>query len=195
MAISVEEAMEALRGVKAVVVPDDDYLTLVAAEETIAAAEAKRRKELDELHSNLKALSKILESARVSAARPSSVPSAEAHTSTLNQLDIASLSLAKSIKETEGSVASKESELTALKETVRRLEDYDPAAEHEKELDGTALRLQIYKGLGFEPVPDKHGNLAKMLVRAQSGDIHVVDFNDDRSDFEYTQLLWRLACS
>jgi kinetochore protein Spc24 len=45
---------EALRGVKAVVVPDDDYLTLVAAEETIAAAEAKRRKELDELHSNLK---------------------------------------------------------------------------------------------------------------------------------------------
>jgi kinetochore protein Spc24 len=35
-------------------------------------------------------------------------------------------------------VASKEGELTALKETVRRLEDYDPAAEHEKELDGTA---------------------------------------------------------
>ncbi|KAJ6547392.1 hypothetical protein B0H19DRAFT_1165365 [Mycena capillaripes] len=195
MSISVEEAMEALRGVKAVVVPDDDYLTLVAAEETIAAAEAKRRKEMDELHTNLKALSKILESARISATRPSSVPSAEAHTSTLNELDIASLSLAKSIKETEGSVASKEGELTALKEAARRLEDYDPAAEHEKELDGTALRLRIYKGLGFEPVPDKHGNLAKMLVRAQTGDIHVVDFNDGKTDFECTQLLWKLACS
>ncbi|KAJ7685023.1 hypothetical protein DFH06DRAFT_1074042 [Mycena polygramma] len=195
MSISVEEALDALRGVKAVVVPDDDYLTLVAAEDTIVAAETKRRKELDELHSNLKALSKILESARISATRPSSVPSAEAHTSTLNELDIASLSLAKSIKETEGSVASKEGELTALKEAARRLEDYDPAAEHEKELDGTALRLQIYKGLGFEPVPDKHGNLAKMLIRAQSGDLHVVDFNDGKTDFEYTQLLWKLACS
>ncbi|KAJ7098083.1 hypothetical protein B0H15DRAFT_1009529 [Mycena belliarum] len=195
MAISVEEAMEALRGVKAVVVPDDDYLTLVAAEETIGAAEAKRRKELDELHSNLKALSKILESARVSAARPSSVPSAEAHTSTLNELDISSLSLAKSIKEAEGVVAGKEGELTALKEEARRLEDYDPAAEHEKDLDGTVLRLQIYKALGFEPVLDRDGNLVKMLVRAQSGDIHVVYFNDGKTDFEYTQLLWKLACS
>ncbi|KAF7363297.1 putative kinetochore protein spc24 [Mycena sanguinolenta] len=195
MSISVEEAMEALRGVKAVIVPDDDYLTLVAAEETIAAAEAKRRKELDELHSNFKALSKTLESARISATRPSAVPSADAHTSTLNELDIASLSLAKSIKETEGSVASKEGELTALKETARTLEDYDPALEHEKELDGTALRLEIYKGLGFEPVPDKHGNIAKMLVRGQSGDIHVVDFNDGRTDLESAQLLWKLACS
>ncbi|KAJ7172648.1 hypothetical protein C8R46DRAFT_1086737 [Mycena filopes] len=195
MSISVAEAMEALQTVKAVVQPDDDYLTLVAAEETIATAEAKRKRELDELHSNLKALSKILESSRISATRPASVPSAQVHTSTLNELDVSSLSLAKSIKEAEGSVASKEGELAALKETARRLEDYDPAVEHEKELDGTALRLQIYKGLGFEPVPDKHGNLAKMLIRAQSGDIHVVDFSDGKADFEYTQLLWKLACS
>jgi kinetochore protein Spc24 len=84
-----------------------------------------------------RALSKIVESARVSSTRPSSVPSPEAHTSSLNELDVTSLSLAKSIKETEGSLASKEGELAALKEAARRLEDYDPAAEHEKELDGT----------------------------------------------------------
>ncbi|KAF7338434.1 hypothetical protein MVEN_02069200 [Mycena venus] len=195
MSISVEEAMEALRGVKAVIVPDDDYLTLVAAEETLTIAEAKRRKEQDEYHSNLKALSKVVEAARTSATRPSTVPSAEAHTSTLNELDIAGLSIAKSIKETEGSAASKEGELTALKDEVRRLEDYDPATEHERELDGTALRLEIYKGLGFEPVSDKHGNVSTMLVRAQSGDIHVVDFNDGRTDSEYTHMLWKLACS
>jgi len=196
MEISVGEAMEALRTVKSVVVPDDDYLTLVAAEETIATAEAKRRKELDELHANLKALSKILDSARVSATRPSSVPSADAHTSTLNELDSSRLSLAKSIQELEGVVASKEGELAALKDEARRQEEYDPAAEHERELDGTALRLQIYKSLGFHPVIDKHGDLAKMLVRSQSGpDVHVVDFSDGKTDFEYTQLLWKLACS
>jgi kinetochore protein Spc24 len=57
----------------------------------------------------------------------------------LNEFDVSRLSLAKSIKEAEGVAATTEGELTALKEEARRLEeDYDPAAEHEKELDGTA---------------------------------------------------------
>ena len=34
--------------------PDDDYLTIVAAEEKIASSEAKRKKELEEVHANLK---------------------------------------------------------------------------------------------------------------------------------------------
>ena len=36
--------------------PDDDYLTIVAAEEKIASSEAKRKKELEEVHANLKCL-------------------------------------------------------------------------------------------------------------------------------------------
>ena len=135
--------------------PEEDYLTIVAAEEKIAAAEAKRKKELEEAYANLKgqvpswkmgtadirlttALSKVLEAARVSSTRPASVPSAEAHAGSLNELDISRLSLAKSISDVEGLVASREAELAALKEEARKLEDYDPALEHEKELDGTA---------------------------------------------------------
>lgn len=135
--------------------PEEDYLTIVAAEERIAASEAKRRKEMDEAHANLKgvfhrltsrpsshfrllALSKVLEAARISSTRPASVPSAKSHATALNELDGSRLSLAKSISDAEGLVASKEAELTALKEEARRLEEYDPAAEHEKELDGTA---------------------------------------------------------
>jgi kinetochore protein Spc24 len=57
---------------------------------------------------------------------------------TLNELDIGRLSLAKSISDVEGLIASREAELAALKEEARKLEDYDPALEHEKELDGTA---------------------------------------------------------
>ena len=30
---------------------------------------------------------------------------------------------------------------------------------------------------------------------AQSGDVHVVDFTDGKTDFGYTQLLWRLVNS
>lgn len=84
------------------------------------------------------ALSRILEAARISSTRPPSIPSTEAHAATLNELDINRLSLAKSISDVEGLAASKEAELAALKEEARRLEDYDPAVEHEKELDGTA---------------------------------------------------------
>lgn len=34
--------------------PDEDYLTIVAAEESIGASEARRKKELEEAHANLR---------------------------------------------------------------------------------------------------------------------------------------------
>ena len=30
---------------------------------------------------------------------------------------------------------------------------------------------------------------------AQSGDVHVVDFTDGKTDYQYTELLWRLVNS
>ncbi|KAF7304671.1 hypothetical protein MKEN_01181200 [Mycena kentingensis (nom. inval.)] len=194
-AIPLEDALRALRVVNEVVNPDDDFYTIAGAEETIGLADAKRKKELAELHANLKALSKIRDAARVSATRPASVPSAEAHATTMNDLEGTDLSLMKSIQEAEALVASREGELAALKEEARQLEDYDAAAEHEKELDGAALRLSIYKQLGFQPVLDKHGDLVKMLVTSQSGDIHIVEFSDRIPDQEHTATLWKRACS
>ncbi|KAF9466322.1 hypothetical protein BDZ94DRAFT_1213036 [Collybia nuda] len=195
MSIDVHEAIRAIRDMLPIIDPEEDYLTIVAAEEKIASSEARRKKEIEEAYTNLKALSKVLEAARVSSTRPASVPSAETHTSVLNELDGNRLSLAKSISDAEGSVISREAELAALKEEARRLEGYDPAVEHERELNGTTLRLRMYKGLGFEPILDKHGKLVKMLIRAQSGDIHTVEFTDDKTDAEYTRLLWKLASS
>lgn len=84
------------------------------------------------------ALSRVLETARVSSTRPTSVPSQEDHAATLNELDGTRLSLAKAISDLEASVVNKEAELASLKEESRKLELYDPANEHEKELDGTA---------------------------------------------------------
>ncbi|KAF9009374.1 fungal-specific transcription factor domain-containing protein [Cyathus striatus] len=195
MSIDPQEAIRAIRDMLPIIDPEEDYLTIVSAEEKIAAAESKRKKELEEAQGNLKALARVLEAARISSTRPSSVPSVEHHTSILNELDSSRLSLAKAISDVEGLVASKESELAILKEEARKLEEYDPAAEHEKELDGTALRLRIYKEMGFEPVLDTAGNLIKMIIKSRSGDIHAVDFTTGKSDFEYTQLLWKLAVS
>ena len=66
------------------------------------------------------------------------MPSAEAHATSLNELDSSRISLAKSISDMEGLIASREAELASLKEEARKLEDYDPAAEHQREMDGTA---------------------------------------------------------
>ncbi|KAF8892570.1 hypothetical protein BD779DRAFT_1195646 [Infundibulicybe gibba] len=194
MSINVHEAIKAIRDMAPIIDPEEDYLTIVAAEESIATKEAKRKKEIDEAHTKLKALSKILEAARISSTRPASVPSAEVHAATLNDLDTNRLSLAKSISDVENLLTSKKTELAALKEEARRLEDYDPAAEHEKELDGTALRLEILKGLGFEPISDKNGNVTKIIVHAESGDVHIMDF-PTKSHVDFTQKLWTLASS
>jgi kinetochore protein Spc24 len=45
--------------------------------------------------------------------------------------------MAKAISECEALLTNKEAELAALKEEARKLESYDPAVEHGKELDGT----------------------------------------------------------
>ena len=63
----------------------------------------------------LQGLARLLEAARVSSTRPTSVPSAEAHTSMLNDLDASSLSLAKAINDAQSALASKEAELARLK--------------------------------------------------------------------------------
>ena len=84
------------------------------------------------------AVTRALEAARITCTRPSSVPSEEAHTLMMNELDSSRLSLAKAISEAETLAANREAELSALKEEARRLELYDPAAEHEKELEGSA---------------------------------------------------------
>ena len=80
----------------------------------------------------------MLEAARISCTRPSSVPSEEGHAAMMNELDRTQLSLAKAISDAETMAANREAELSTLKEEARRLELYDPAAEHEKELDGSA---------------------------------------------------------
>ncbi|KAL0947088.1 hypothetical protein HGRIS_013229 [Hohenbuehelia grisea] len=189
-----QEAIKLIKEMMPIVDPEEDFNTIVIAEEHIAASEARKRKELDEAHGNLKALSRILDAARTSSTRPRSVPSAEAHAAALNELDANRLSLAKAISDYEGLLANKEGEYTALKEEARRLEESDPALDHEKELDGTALKLRIFQGLGFTVVPHED-RPRKLLVRAESNDVHPVTLSANDANGDETNRLWDLASS
>lgn len=136
--------------------PEEDYITIAATEQQTSTTKSNRKKELEEAYSNLKggwihksrlldfdantslvALVRVLDSARTSATRPSTVPTATDHRATVNELDATRLSLAKAINEAESSLASREAELASLKEEAKVLEECDPAAEHERELNGT----------------------------------------------------------
>lgn len=137
----------------AIIDPEEDYMTIAAAEEQMSLTEAARKKETDQTKlklrgatfatlrlwqylSNLLELARVLEAARVSSTRPATVPSAEAHATTLNKLDGTRFSLGKAINEAESALASKEAELQSLKEELHALEEEDPAADHD--LDATA---------------------------------------------------------
>lgn len=83
------------------------------------------------------ALSRTLEAAKISSSRPPTVPSAEGHVKVVNDLDKTKLSLAKAINSAESSLASKESELTKLKDEFKELEQRDVAKQAGNELDGS----------------------------------------------------------
>ncbi|KAI6099901.1 hypothetical protein EDD16DRAFT_1657557 [Pisolithus croceorrhizus] len=126
------ECIKLIKEMTTIIDPADDYLTITAAEEQMKVNYAKAKRENDEAYSNLKALSRVLEAARKSSARP--------WTPTR-------ISLAKALP-------SKEAELAALKEGARALEESDPAQIHQHKIDGTTIRLQIFRGMGFDIVLD-----------------------------------------
>jgi len=193
MSKDLQEAIKIMRDMTPIIDPEEDYLTILAAEEQVATTEARRKKELEDTQLKLKVLTKALEAARVSSTRPPSIPSTEDHAAIINQLDVNRLSLCKAINECESLLAGKEAELANLKAETKALEDCDPAAEHANGLNSAVVRMQLYKGLGFEPVLNNDQQLAKMLVHSESGDIHYVEFDGKKSDFEYVDLMWRLA--
>ncbi|KAI0253933.1 hypothetical protein BJV78DRAFT_1280662 [Lactifluus subvellereus] len=165
---SLHEVIENIRSITDLVDPEHDCETITAIQDQIDKEATERKKGLEKAHANLKGLARVLDAARTSSTRP---PSA--------------------LNDAESAVASKQAELTRLKEELRQLEESDPAAEHE--LDGTPLRLQIYRGLGIEPILDEDGNLDRVLVKSTSHDIHVVKFNDGVPDEDLVEEIWRLS--
>ncbi|KAI6166962.1 hypothetical protein EDD17DRAFT_1102218 [Pisolithus thermaeus] len=203
------ECIKLIKEMTTIIDPADDYLTITAAEEQMKVNYAKAKRENDEAYSNLKgtrlqgcsagpqsyfaALSRVLEAARKSSARPSDVATPEQHAARLNELDTTRISLAKALRDAENSLASKEAELAALKEGARALEESDPAQIHQHKIDGTTIRLQIFRGMGFDIVLDSGGTASTMFIRAESGDVHTL--SSCSSDYHSVDQAWKLASS
>ncbi|EJD05965.1 uncharacterized protein FOMMEDRAFT_153312 [Fomitiporia mediterranea MF3/22] len=193
MGDSMQDAIKVLQSMSPIFDPTEDYLSIVSAEEQMGSVATQRQKELDDANNNLKDLLRTLDTARAACTRPPTVASAEAHAESLNALDGARLGFMKRINATESALAEKEAALARLREECAKLEASDPATEHE--LDASTLKLTFIRGLGFTPITDKNGHVQKILVRSQSGEVHSVSFDDDKSNEKYANLLWNLASS
>jgi len=108
----------------------------------------------------------------------------------INELDSNRRSHLKAIDNAEGILTAKESELGALKEKLKELETKDIAKEMSDGLDGNALRLEIWRAMGFEAIVDSAGAPVKMIVRTRSGDVHCLEGNEDNG-----REAWKLATS
>ncbi|KAG8929675.1 hypothetical protein FRC01_003945 [Tulasnella sp. 417] len=151
----------------------------------------QRQEEVEQMRSELKPLTSKLVSARQSCQRPTSVPTPAAHAQTISKLDAKRFKLVKSIEEGEGALNEKEAEYRRLKAELKELEEKDVT--NDVELDGTAVRLNLYRELGFQWVEDKASDEAsKIIIRSESDDVHLVRLDDSLRDFELKNRLWEL---
>jgi len=175
--VDLQDAVQTLQTLRPVIVPDDDFMAVEAIQQQIRNAQATRTKDLENVNDKLKGLLRALEAAKLSCSRPTSVPSASGHEKMINELDSNRRSHLKAIDNAESVLTAKESELGALKAKLKALETRDVAREVADGLDGSELRLGIWRAMGFEPVLDSTGAVAKMIVRTRTGDVHSLERN------------------
>ena len=109
------------------------------------------------------ALAKQLEQAKIAATRPPGAMTATDHSKRMSELEAARHAMIKNITSAEDALSEREATLKALNDEERKLRSTDVAAEHQ--LDSTTLKLELIRGMGFEPVWTKDGSLSKIIVR------------------------------
>jgi len=164
----------------------------LAKKVSVLMDENTRRREEEKLRmrAELKPLANLLASARQSCQRPANVPSPAVHAQTISKLDDKRFGLVKAIEEGESALNDREAEYSRLKVELKELEEKDVT--DEVELDGAAVRLNLYRELGFQWVEGKGDEEPTIIIRTESEDMHVVKVDDSLPTFEARNKLWEL---
>ncbi|KAH7107397.1 hypothetical protein BKA62DRAFT_764802 [Auriculariales sp. MPI-PUGE-AT-0066] len=172
--------------------PTTDFDYLAQAAENVEQVEGQRLAEGEDALNNLQTLQQQLERAKTQSTRPPGALSEADHSKKMGELEAAKHALMKQITAAEDALAAREGQLKALQEKERKLQTRDIEAEHE--LDATTLKLELIRGMGFEPVWKGDGSLDKIIVRSLvSNEINVVPIDNSMTSEERTQLLWKSA--
>ncbi|KAL1748120.1 hypothetical protein HDZ31DRAFT_60654 [Schizophyllum fasciatum] len=194
MTIDVKTAISYLREMTGLIDGSDECTTIETADTLLAEKEERRQQELEEATKKYKAQAKLLEQARKSSTRPASLPTAEAHAAAMNELEDARINLQKAASDLDDKQMATQASLALWRKKLASLNELDQVSQHLEDVDSSVLRLQFFRGLGFEPLLDEDLNLSKVLVRSHfDEDIYPVEIA--RDDVSYANELWSLAGS
>ncbi|KAK9768546.1 hypothetical protein K7432_000756 [Basidiobolus ranarum] len=110
----------------------------------------------------------------------------------VHNLEREKLFLTKQLQDSEAKLGSLKSELQQLEEELTELTDLP--IEDDLAPDQTILKLQIYRSLGIDAIPDEQGNLNKVRVRStEKNDIHTLSVDEQQSKYACANQLWDLC--
>ncbi|SPO43014.1 uncharacterized protein PSANT_00698 [Moesziomyces antarcticus] len=181
--------------------PHEELDQLRAIEKTIRETQSRRRREDEEMRAKMHALDSALSDLRKQSTRQAADwRSLAQHAETIEKLDNKNFDLAKKINEQESLLSSLQTELLELKRAAEELEEID--VEDESEMDKDALRLRIFRGLGFLPSKstDASDEWSTLLVRSDTRnsaihfDIHTAHLKQNEiSPLVLADQLWKAA--
>jgi len=170
-----------------------DIRSMTEAGEHARRVKASREQHLQRVQKNLRALSRALEEAQLASQRPPTALSESDHVRAMETLDQARYASAKTIMDNETQTQAKEADIKRLKEEIAEWEKKDPMDEHE--LDSIALRARILKEMGFDVKSDAAGDVEKVIIRGESGNIRILPVSADDDPHERAKQLWEINSS
>ncbi|PWN50933.1 Spc24-domain-containing protein [Violaceomyces palustris] len=133
--------------------PRNELERLRKIDQTIKEADARRRKETEEMEARIIALHQSLqELQRASSRQSADWKSSKSHVETMAKLDNQNFDLAKRLNEDESKLSALQTELNELKGEYEEVEGAD--VEDEVQMDKDAIALRLFRSLGFLPSQD-----------------------------------------
>ncbi|EIW73247.1 hypothetical protein TREMEDRAFT_25795 [Tremella mesenterica DSM 1558] len=188
-----QQLANVVRDVGPMLNPDVELGDIAAAEAAVRVKDNEQAQVVDQLRTDLKALSRQYNAAQQAAQRPSSAPSAAEHDAQVRTLEQQQYATVKQLNEEQASVAKKETELSkwkAEKETVGNIKIGE-----DDWVDGKIIRLKLFSDAGFSLLPSKeNGGASKVLIRNDvKSDVHSVSIDKNRSRVFNANMIWSLA--
>ncbi|ORX90567.1 Spc24-domain-containing protein [Basidiobolus meristosporus CBS 931.73] len=171
--------------------PSGDLDVIRYVNKLLTQTEELRQKHANECKDINKTLENELELAKSSTTSYKSLAN-DLKGENVHNLEREKLFLSKQLQDSETKLGSLKTELEQLESELAELTSLP--VEDELAPDQTILKLQIYRSLGVDVIPDELGNLNKIRVRStEKNDIHTLSLDENSSKYSQVNHLWDLC--
>ncbi|WPG97808.1 Hypothetical protein R9X50_00058900 [Acrodontium crateriforme] len=175
------------------IAPDRESLTRIS--DSLATLSTARQQRIDAQHSGLKALARRLHTLQSQLGFEEERHDAGKHASTILQMDTEKFQVAKAAQDAEVEGERLSAELAGLKAKLDVLEREGVEGGRRAGADAedeVILKLQFYRSLGIDVVPDaQSGAFSRAVIRNPAkGDVNVINVDGNLSRSFYANMVW-----